>query len=93
MSNWRHRTATSSAEPTNPNQNGAVIPNALREQAADRRADDEAADDRDAVDAGHPAEQLVRDRPLADDRRRRAPHERVGAEDDHRRRARRPLRS
>src|SRR5258707_12596467 len=25
--NWRHRIATSNAEPTNPNQNGAVIPN------------------------------------------------------------------
>ena len=28
-SNWRHRTATSIAEPKNPNQNGAVIPYAL----------------------------------------------------------------
>ena len=68
----------------NPNQNGAVIPNALREQAADRRADDQAADDRDAVDARHPAEQLVRDGPLAHDGRRRAPDEGVGAEDDQR---------
>ena len=27
--NWRHRITTSTADPTNPNQNGAVIPNVL----------------------------------------------------------------
>ena len=26
LSNWRHRTVTSTADPMNPNQNGAVIP-------------------------------------------------------------------
>ena len=68
-----------------PNQNGAVIPNVSGEQAPDRRADDQAADDRDPVDAGHPAEQLVRHGPLSHDRRRRAPDELVGPEDHQRR--------
>ena len=68
----------------NPNQNGAVMPNCTSEQAADRRADHDAADQPDRVDAGHAAQQLVGDRALADHRRGRAPHERVGAEDDHR---------
>ena len=83
-SNWRHRATTSSAEPTNPNQNGAVIPNVFGQQAADRRPDDHPADDRHAVDAADPAEQRVRDGALADDGRRRAPDERMRAEDHHR---------
>ena len=55
-----------------------------REEATDRCADHDAADQADRVDAGHAAQQLVRYRALADHRGRRAPHERVGAEHDHR---------
>ena len=76
---------TRSNEPANPNQNGAVIPKRSRQQAADRRSDHEATDDRDAVDAADAAEQLVRDGPLPDDRLGRAPHELVHAEHDERR--------
>ena len=83
-SKWRHRIATRSAEPTKPNQNGAVIPNVWASRPPIGGADHQAADDRDPVDAGHPAEQLVGDGPLADDGRRRAPDELVGPEDDQR---------
>ena len=54
------------------------------QEPAERRPDHQAADERDVVDAGHPAEHRVGDGALADDRRRRAPHEGVGAEDAHR---------
>src|SRR6185295_17917168 len=52
-------------------------PEGPREEAADRRPDHEAAHDRDTVDAADTPEKLIRDSPLAHDRRRRAPHELV----------------
>ena len=64
----------------NPNQNGAVMPYALASRPPIDRADDESADVRDAVDAGHTAEHLVRHRPLPHDLRCRAPDEGVGPE-------------
>ena len=81
---------TSSAEPMNPNQNGAVMPNALASRPPIGDPITSPADDRDAVDAAHAAEDLVRHGALTDDRRCRAPDEAMDAEDDHRRRSRRP---
>ena len=68
----------------NPNQNGAVMPNSRASRPPIGVPIDDAADQADRVDTSHAAQELVRDGALADDRRCRAPHERVGAEDDHR---------
>ena len=93
LSNRRHRTATSSAEPKKPNQNGAVIPYALASRPPIGGADDEATDERDPVDGGHPAEQLVGDGALSHGLRRGAPHEFVSAEHGQRAERRRSLTS
>ena len=47
LSNWRHRTATSIADPTNPNQNGAVIPNWRASRPPIGRPDHDPGDDAD----------------------------------------------
>src|SRR6266508_3177415 len=60
-------------------------PEGPREKATNRRSDHHPADDRDAVDPAHAAEQLIRDRALPDHGRRRAPDECVRPEDNQRR--------
>ena len=84
FANWRHRITTRSAEPTNPNQNGAVIPNSRASRPPIGVPMAMPAQDRDAIDAPDPAQELVRHRPLANDGRGRSPDEGVGAEDDQR---------
>ena len=72
------------ADPKNPNQNGAVMPNSRASRPPIGVPMTMPADHPDGVDAGHAAQQLVGDRALADHRGSRAPHECMRTEDDHR---------
>ncbi len=70
-SNCRHSTTTSTADPTKPNQNGAVIAVLAGEQPADRRADHHPAHDGQPVDARRPG-RAARRAPHAGGRRLRS---------------------
>ena len=85
---WRQMRTTKTAEPANANQNGAVTPYRWASTPPMRRADDQPAVDADQVDAADPALQRGRHGPLPDGDRRRAPDERVRAEDEEDRAAR-----
>ena len=75
-----HARGPASPSPTNPNQNGAVIPNWRASSPPIGVPTTIPQHHPHVVDAGHPAEERVGHGPLADRRRRRAPDERVRAE-------------
>ena len=85
LSNWRHITTTRIADPTNPNQNGAVIPYSRASQPPIGVPTTMPAIDAHVVHARHPAQQLVGHRALADGGRGRSPDEGVRPEHDERR--------